>query len=182
MENGKELSRTCALCHGKFMQGVAGDIYPRLAGLPSGYTENELQRLKDGRRKAHLPMLITSMVDTMSAADMEDVSVYLEHMTIPTAHVRAIPRPTYGNSAAGKNIYLEEECDGCHKKDGSGKAKKGIPPLKGQHTDYMLKQFEDFKNIARIHDGEDEKDDSSFVDMNPDILRDLVAYISTFDD
>ncbi|HIJ34917.1 MAG TPA: cytochrome C, partial [Gammaproteobacteria bacterium] len=41
LENGKKLSRSCALCHGQYLQGVAGDLYPRLAGLPSGYVENE---------------------------------------------------------------------------------------------------------------------------------------------
>lgn len=181
LENGKKLSRSCALCHGKYMQGVAGDLYPRLAGLPSGYIENELHRLKDGRREAHLPMLITSMVDTLSEGDMSDISAYLEHMPVPTAHRRGIPN-SKGNASAGKNVYVNEECDSCHRKDGSGKAKKGIPPLKGQHTDYLFKQMKDFKEIARIHDGEDEKEDSSFVNMSDMMLRDLVAYFSTMDD
>ena len=121
LDNGKKLSRSCALCHGQYMQGVAGDLYPRLLASP-------------------------------------------------------------GNAAAGKSIYIEEECYRCHMKDGSGKAKKDIPPLKGQHTSYLLKQLQDFKAIARIHDGEDEKEDSSFAEMNETMFSDLVAYLSTLDD
>lgn len=181
LENGKKLSRSCALCHGQYMQGVAGELYPRLAGLPSRYTENELQRLKEGRRQAHMPMLITSMVDMMTPDDMADISAYLEHMTVPAAHRRQIMNAP-GNAAAGKEIFIEEECYRCHKKDGSGKARKGIPPLKGQHTSYLLKQLNDFKAIIRIHDGEDEIEDSSFAELDETMLRDLVAYFSTLDD
>ncbi len=181
LENGKKLSRSCALCHGQYMQGVAGDLYPRLAGLPSGYIENELHRLKEGRRQAHMPMLITSMVDMMSGSDMEDISAYLEHMAVPTAHQRQIMNAP-GNAAAGKEIFTEEECWRCHKKDGSGNARKDIPPLQGQHTSYLLKQLKDFKAIVRIHDGEDVAEDSSFVDLDETMLRDLVAYLSTLDD
>lgn len=181
LDNGKNLSRSCALCHGQYMQGVAGDLYPRLAGLPSGYVENELQRLKEGRRQAHMPMLITSMVDMMTPSDMNDISVYLEHMSVPVGHQRQIMNSP-GNAAAGKSIYIEEECYRCHMKDGSGKAKKDIPPLKGQHTSYLLKQLQDFKAITRIHDGEDEKEDSSFAEMNETMFNDLLAYLSTLDD
>ncbi len=181
LENGKKLSRSCALCHGQYMQGVAGDLYPRLAGLPSGYIENEMMRLKDGRRQAHLPMLITSMVDMMSENDITDVSAYLEHMPVPSAHRRQIMN-TPGDVAAGKKIYEEEECYRCHQKDGSGKPKKDIPPLKGQHSNYLLKQLHEFKEILRIHDGEDEKEDSSFAEMDETMLKNIVAYLSTLDD
>lgn len=181
LENGKNLARSCALCHGQYMQGVAGDLYPRLAGLPSGYVENEMLRLKDGRRQAHLPMLITSMVDTMTESDMSDIAAYLEHMSVPTAHRRAIMNAP-GNVAAGKAIYEENECWRCHKRDGSGKPKKNIPPLKGQHSSYLLKQMHEFKNIIRIHDDEDEKEDSTFVEISDSMMKDLVAYLSTLDD
>ncbi len=181
LENGKKLSRSCALCHGQYMQGVAGDLYPRLAGMPSGYIENELLRLKQGRREAHMPMLITSMVDMMTPDDMADISAYLEHMNVPKAHRRQIMNAP-GNVAAGKQIFTEEECWRCHKKDGSGNARKEIPPLKGQHSSYLLKQLKDFKAIIRIHDGEDEAEDSSFAEMNETMLRDIVAYLSTLDD
>lgn len=181
LENGKKLSRSCALCHGQYLQGVAGDLSPRLAGLPSGYVENELHRLQEGRRKAHMPMLITSMVDMLSGSDMEDIANYMEHINVPAAHKRSIMQAP-GDVAKGKEVYLEEECDGCHNKDGSGKPKKDIPPLRGQHTSYLTKQIEEFKNITRIHDGEDEKEDSSFAEFNQDMVRDLVAYLSTLDD
>ncbi len=181
LENGEEQSRSCALCHGKYMQGVAGDLYPRLAGLPAGYTENELVRLQKGRRKAHLPMLISSMVDMMTPKDMEDVSAYLEHMTVPAEHRRQILQAP-GDVARGEAIYKEEECDSCHQKDGSGKPKKDIPPLRGQHSSYLLKQLHDFKEIIRIHDGEDTKEDSSFAELDDAMLQDLVAYFSTLDD
>lgn len=181
LENGKKLSRSCALCHGQYMQGVAGDLYPRLAGLPSGYIENELQRLKAGRREAHMPMLITSMVDMMSPTDMSDISAYMEHMQVPAAHRRQIMNAP-GNAAAGKALFTEEECWRCHKRDGSGNARKDIPPLQGQHSSYLLKQLKDFKSIVRIHDGEDELEDSSFAEMDETMLRDLVSYFSTLDD
>ncbi len=181
LENGKKLSRSCALCHGQYMQGVAGDLYPRLAGLPAGYIENELKRLKEGRRQAHMPMLITSMVDMMSHNDMSDISAYLEHMPVPQEHRRQIMNAP-GNIAAGKALYKEEECWRCHKKDGSGNARKEIPPLKGQHTSYLLKQLHEFKSLDRIHDGEDTLEDSSFAEFNETMMRDLVAYLSTLDD
>lgn len=181
LENGEKLSRSCALCHGQYMQGVAGDLYPRLAGLPAGYIENELERLKAGRREAHMPMLITSMVDMMTPSDMTDISAYMEHMKVPTAHKRQILQAP-GNVAAGKAIFTEEECWRCHKKDGSGNARKEIPPLKGQHTSYLLKQMHEFKALNRIHDGEDELEDSSFAELNETMLKDLVAYLSTLDD
>ncbi len=181
LDNGEQVARSCALCHGKYMQGVAGDLYPRLAGLPSGYIENELQRLKKGRRLPHLPMLITSMVDSMSEKDMVDVAAYLEHIKVPVAHQRGIMQAP-GNISAGEMIYKENECDDCHQKDGSGKPRKNIPPLKGQHSSYLLKQLQNFKAIDRIHDDEETLEDSSFVDFNETMMRDLVAYLSTLDD
>jgi cytochrome c553 len=117
----------------------------------------------------------------MTPSDMNDISVYLEHMSVPVGHQRQIMNSP-GNAAAGQSIYIEEECYRCHMKDGSGKAKKDIPPLKGQHTSYLLKQLQDFKAITRIHDGEDEKEDSSFAEMNETMFNDLLAYLSTLDD
>jgi cytochrome c553 len=128
-----------------------------------------------------MPMLITSMADMLSASDRVDIGAYMEHLAVPAAHRRAILRAP-GNSAAGEKVYINEECDGCHEKDGSGNSRKNIPPLRGQHTDYLMKQMHDFKQILRIHDGEEEKDESSFAELDDTMLRDLVAYLSTLDD
>ncbi len=47
--------RACTPCHGEQGQGTDNDYFPRLAGKPAGYLENQLVAFRDGRRR-YAPM------------------------------------------------------------------------------------------------------------------------------
>ena len=60
-----------------------------------------------------------------------------------------------GDIQRGKEAYAE--CQTCHRKDGSGRAKFDIPRLSGQHASVLIKQLMDIpqggKVISWLRDG-----------------------------
>ena len=55
-EQGKEIMRTCAACHGEYGEGGGGGVYPRLAGLNGEYLAEELRAFKT-RSREYIPMI-----------------------------------------------------------------------------------------------------------------------------
>ena len=67
----------CQGCHGPTGAGVAGAGYPQLGGQYVDYTLAQLKAFKDGSRKNDANMLMRSIVEKMSEAEMAAVANYI---------------------------------------------------------------------------------------------------------
>jgi len=80
MYKGGDLQKgipACQGCHGPTGAGTAGIGFPRLGGQYVEYTLTQLKAFKDGSRKNDAKMLMRSIVEKMSEADMVAVANYV---------------------------------------------------------------------------------------------------------
>lgn len=54
-----------------------------------------------------------------------------------------------GDIERGRTAYAD--CQGCHRRDGSGRAALSIPRLAGQHASVLIKQIVDIRSGARLN-------------------------------
>lgn len=190
-EQGKEIMRTCAACHGEYGEGGGGGVYPRLAGLNGEYLAEQLRAFKT-RSRENIPMIPYANERELPEKDVLDVATYLASIK-PSKHPPSddvamdaferlkaakqavqIPREP-GDIDAGKKLF-EADCMECHGRDGYGRVKK--PALAQQHIKYLKTQIELFLSGKRKHEDVDEL-------MRPKTVKewgDLWAYVSTLDD
>jgi thiosulfate dehydrogenase len=139
----------CASCHGSHGEGGGDGAYPRLAGLPAAYIENQLRAFRDGAR-SNPPM--SPAVKGLSDADFSAIAIYLERQ-----------RPPYAAAPAAEPAQLEHgrslvtlgrwdkgvpSCTSCH-----GAALQGvgpaIPSLAGQSWQYLSAQLAAYQQALR---------------------------------
>lgn len=190
-DQGKEIMRTCAACHGEYGEGGGGGVYPRISGMHADYLADQLRAFKS-RKRENIPMIPFANERELPEKDVLDVAHYLASIKPPkhppsddqpmdaferlklAKQAVQIPREP-GDAAAGQKIF-ESECMECHGRDGQGRVKK--PPLAQQHMKYLRAQIELFKRGDRTHEDVDElirsKTDADW--------KNLLAYISTLDD
>lgn len=196
---GEEINEVCAGCHGEFGQGGKDGEYPRIAGQPANFLEQQLILFRD-RKRPNIAMIEYVDDRQMPSSDIKDVSKFLEAIVLKTklppadendpdfdAYTRLlaakmlmqIPRAE-GDIAVGKKRY-KKECGSCHGKVGEGDIKKGVPMLSGQYTNYLWRQVKKLRKQIRIHDLEDPNEEllSDFTDKE---LTDIFAYLSIVDD
>jgi len=80
MYKGGDLQKgipACQACHGPTGAGTAGIGFPQLGGQYVDYTLAQLKAFKDGSRKNDDKMLMRSIVEKMSDADMTAVANYI---------------------------------------------------------------------------------------------------------
>ena len=198
LETGEEINETCAGCHGEFAEGGKDGEYPRLAGLPAAYIENQLRLFRD-RVRPNIPMLEYLDKGQMPEQDIVDVSAFMASIELVTKLPPVVEGSEFdayermmmtkkllniakvdGDHKAGNKLY-KKECRSCHGKNGEGKPDKGTPMLTGQYTKYLKRQVKMFIDKKRIHDQEapDEEILSLFSDEQ---LNNIFAYLSILDD
>lgn len=154
---GEAIYRYCKSCHGEQGAGGEGGKYPRIAGLPPAYIDQQLHDFKSQRRvnKPMIPIFKHHRFD-------EQV------IDLVAAHIAAMPPPglalwpyqpsdaalgSYGSkqalAAAGAEQY-QTRCASCHGDAGSGQIDAG-PPLIDQYPAYLSKQISDFAAGRREH-------------------------------
>lgn len=75
VERGKELSATCATCHGS--NGIATmPIYPNLAGQNEKYLVAALKAYREGQRQGGTAGLMTPVAGTLSDEDIAALAKY----------------------------------------------------------------------------------------------------------
>jgi cytochrome c553 len=194
---GQEINETCAACHGEFGEGMPDGEYPRLAGLPQGYIAKQLRDFKT-RARLNIPMLPYTSERELPEQDLVSVAAYLAQIELPTrlppidednfdafARLQQSKRVINiarldGDIQAGEQLY-RKDCGSCHARDGYGKAAKQIPPLAGQHSAYLQRQFQKFRRGERLHD-DDPDDRELFEEISEAQAHDLLSYLSILDD
>jgi cytochrome c553 len=197
LEYGEEINETCAACHGEYGEGMPDSEYPRLAGLPEGYIAKQLRDFKT-RARLNIPMLPYTSERELPEQDLVSVAAYLEQIKLPSrlppidennfdafARLQQSKRVVNiarldGNLQAGERLY-QKDCSSCHARDGYGKAAKQIPPLAGQHSAYLRRQFQKFRSGERLHD-DDPDDKALFEEIGDAQVHDILSYLSILDD
>lgn len=195
LELGAEINEVCAGCHGEFGEGGKDGEYPRIAGFPAKYLEEQLLLFKSNER-LNIPMKPYANERELPNDDIYSITAYLETIKLrsvmpdfpegATAYEKLliakqvinIPRAP-GDIEKGKVLY-DKDCKICHGKDGKGKKGSDVPPVAGQYTRYLKKQIADYNAKLRHHDYDDE--DEAFKGYTDEELQDILAFLSVADD
>lgn len=143
---GKGKSELCQGCHGE--EGISLDgMTPKLAGQNGTYIAKQLRNYQSGIRTHQI---MSEIAPTVNDADLDDIAAYFENS-----------KKMQGNGSTnklGKNLYLQGDmsrmivaCVNCHGVNGEGKtnATSIFPVIGGQHKEYLLGQFNSFRNGER---------------------------------
>jgi len=146
---GKQISATCAACHGP-KGNTTNPIWPKLAGQHKKYLIKQLMNFKNGQREN---ATMSAMAAGLSKQNIEDLAAYF-----------ASQIPTYGRANAelvklGEKIYRGgisnkkvSACIACHGPNGRGNALASYPTLAGQNTQYVEAQLKAFRDDQRHND------------------------------
>lgn len=170
----------CSTCHGAKGEGGGDGLYPRLAGLPAAYIENQLRDFRDGRRQSPL---MSPMAAGLADADIRTVAQYLAalHTSYKAIAPVASAQLALGQSLATVGAWERgvPPCTGCHGAALTGMA-PSIPGLVGQSPQYLATQLEAFQSgkrpatplglMARVTHG-----------MTAEDIRSVSTYIATLE-
>ncbi|MGR9086808.1 MAG: c-type cytochrome [Gammaproteobacteria bacterium] len=145
---GKELSSSCAGCHGE--QGVSPmPNIPSLAGQLATYTYKQLQDYKTGSR-AH--DMMTPIAAGLSGQEMADLAVWFAGLPAPKNQPgKETLKIAEQLVSKGDGKRVVPSCFVCHGKNGEGE-KMDIPALAGQRADYFAETLNAYKSGARHND------------------------------
>ncbi len=148
-EKGKQLSASCAGCHGA--EGISiNPMWPSTAGQDAGYT---YKQLKDYKERTRDNAMMMGMVMALSDQDMSDISAFYASQPLPA------PSGEGGNAAAVKLVKegdgprLIPACNTCHGRKGEGnKRSYGMPALAGQMPQYFVQTMQAYRAGTRGND------------------------------
>ncbi len=153
---GKEIAeQVCVACHAADGNSMIA-AYPKLASQHADYLFKQTLDIKSGKRNNGSSAVMAPMVQTLSEADIRNVSAYYERQAATPA--KAIDD---GSVALGLKIYrsgIPEKnvpaCMSCHGPAGAGTPGGGVdisayPRLSGQHAAYLADQMKAFASGSR---------------------------------
>jgi cytochrome c553 len=140
----------CVTCHGVRGEGNGFDA-PRLAGLPAGYLQKQMEDYADNLRPHEVMRDVAGFLDSD-----ERVMVANYYSALPPA---ALPPATLRSASTGAEALYREgaparglaSCASCHGEGGVGAAEG--PPLAGQPAFYLARQLRDWQVARRRNDG-----------------------------
>ena len=133
----------CTACHGAQGRATPNGYQPRLAGTPAGYLFHQLLNFREGRRD-YGPM--TSLVDPLSDAYLQDIAGYFSSLDVPYPPPQATTATT-ATLQRGEQLVRRGDadagtpaCQQCHGESMMGIA-PSIPGLLGLPRDYLNAQL-----------------------------------------
>jgi cytochrome c553 len=160
----------CAGCHGPGAWGGKDGQYPRLAGLPAGYLQRQLESFRE-RRRQNKPMIPIFKAGRLRREDVTAVAAYLAALPPPDPDQLGAPTAAVYDRVLGGALYTQG-CARCHGADGNGVPGTENPPVTRQHPAYLVKQLRDFRSGIRDH----EDAAALFQDARPEALDALLGY------
>ncbi len=155
---GEKKALICSACHGPAGVSV-NPLWPKLAGQHATYTIKQLKNFKAGSQDPDQALRydpsMSPQANLLSEQDMADLAAYFASQ--PTNYAAADEtlvergRQLYRGGDIARNIPA---CTACHSPSGHGNAPAGYPSVAGQHSDYIIKQLNDFKRGIRRNDTE----------------------------
>lgn len=135
----------CQSCHQADGAGNAELAAPALAGQDADYLARQLVNFQQGwRGKDPRDVQGQSMLAiAASVQDVAAVAAYFKQLPVskPSGEVS-------GDLQKGRTIYVGN-CGSCHGGNAQGNPAFAAPSLLGQHSSYLLRQLEHFKNGVR---------------------------------
>lgn len=161
--------QACAVCHGTAGEGAEPSV-PRLTGQSAEYLKAQLNAWKTDARRNDTAGLMRSVVQRLSAEDIEAVALFYSSVD-PAAAQTPISFDALSADAQRGGLLAMQRCATCHAPDGSGSSAV-FPRLDGQVPDYLYRQLILYRNGTRWHDV---MSPMLFGLTDPD-LRDLAAH------
>ncbi|WP_162245870.1 MULTISPECIES: c-type cytochrome [unclassified Roseateles] len=131
----------CIGCHGARGEGNGFDA-PRLAGLPAGYLQKQMEDYAAGLRPHELMGDVARFLDSHERVQVAGYYAALPPRAMPPASREAI-------AAATPALYARA-CQQCHGAQGAG-SELG-PPLNAQPAFYLAQQLQDWQVAKRRND------------------------------
>jgi len=135
----------CATCHGVRGEGNGFDA-PRLAGLPAGYLQKQMQDYATGLRPHEVMRDVARFLDSH-----ERVRVANHYAALPP---QALPSTSQETVSAATPALYAAKCQQCHGVEGVGT--ESGPPLNAQPALYLAQQLQDWQVSKRRNDGNHE--------------------------
>lgn len=146
---GKELSASCAACHGADGNSTNPE-WPKLAGQGEAYLYKQLADYKEGRREN---ALMAGQVAGLSDQDMRDLAAYFASQTGSTGTADETSVVLGGQVYRGGNAASGvAACAACHGPAGAGNPPAMFPKVAGQHARYNADQLRAFREGTRAND------------------------------
>ena len=138
LDQGAEVFRTCATCHGPDGGGTLDGQVPRIAGQHTSVLRKQILDYRYDRRWDLLMESIAGRHDLPNAQTIADVTAYI-------SRIDRDPQIAHGDGRLlqqGAASYAQL-CRGCHGIAAQGDAAHTIPRLAGQHYEYLRRQIYD---------------------------------------
>lgn len=132
----------CVTCHGARGEGNGFDA-PRLAGLPAGYLQKQMEDYATGLRAHEVMRDAARFLDSH-----ERVRVANHYAALPPQAL--LPATNEAIAAATPGLYASA-CQQCHGVEGVGTVNG--PPLNAQPAFYLTQQLQDWQVSKRRNDG-----------------------------
>jgi cytochrome c553 len=135
----------CQSCHQANGAGNAELAAPALAGQDADYLARQLVNFQQGwRGKDPRDQYGQQMLSiAASVQDVAAVAAYFKQLPVPKPSGEVS-----GDLQKGRTIYVGN-CGSCHGGNAQGNPAFAAPSLLGQHSSYLLRQLEHFKNGVR---------------------------------
>lgn len=140
----------CVTCHGARGEGNGFDA-PRLAGLPAGYLQKQMEDYADNLRPHEVMRDVSGFLDSDERVMVANHYAALPPAAVPPVTLQAVPsgaEALYRDGAPARGLA---SCASCHGEAGVGAA--GGPPLAGQPAFYLARQLRDWQAAKRRNDG-----------------------------
>jgi cytochrome c553 len=143
MSGGEGSARyACASCHGARGEGNGYDA-PRLAGLPAGYLQKQMEDYAAGLRAHEVMRDVSRFLDSHERVRVANHYAALPPQALPSATEQAVTPAT--------SALYASACQQCHGVDGVGTVNG--PPLNAQPAFYLTQQLQDWQVSKRRNDG-----------------------------
>jgi cytochrome c553 len=145
-----------------------------LAGLGADYIALQLQNFKSGKRNN--PVMMANVL-ALNPQDMADLGAYFGSLV----NTGLEADPSYWK--AGEKLYRGGDkargipaCMACHGPTGYGVEPAKFPALRGQHSEYVVKQLTDYASGARTT-GPNGIMQTIAKRLSPDDMRNVSSYV-----
>jgi len=143
--------QACTVCHGAQGRATADGYFPRLAGKPADYLNEQLLAFRDGRRQhSGMARLLADLPD----AYLREMAAHFAALELPYP-APAPARGTPAERARGEQLVRRGDpsrqlpaCASCHGDRLAGRL-PAMPALTGLSADYLQAQFGAWRNGTR---------------------------------
>ncbi len=184
-EAGAAKAATCQACHGPNGNSV-NPVWPNLASQNAAYIVGQLKLFKANTR-INSQGVMMGMAQSLNDQEMEDVATYFSVQTLTGLEAD----PSYWQ--AGRTLYRAGDaargipaCMACHGPSGHGNPAAGYPALRSQHSQYVVKQLNDYasgKRYSTNEKGESAGGPNAAImttiaqRLSPEDMRNLASYV-----